>query len=109
MTEFSVIIKHAKRMCSTEGGHKMTNDLISRSALLKNAIRVSELDEGGWERILRAVPVEDIEAAEAVSVPEIVHCRECRHYEGYVGCGYCNKHQCCLQADDFCSRGDRVV
>ena len=45
----------------------MTNDLIGRSELLKKAIRVSEFDEGGWERILRAVPVEEIEAAEAVA------------------------------------------
>ena len=44
----------------------MTTDLISRSALLSKAIRVTETDEGGWERTLRAVPVEDIEAAEAV-------------------------------------------
>lgn len=46
----------------------MTNDLISRSALLSKAIRVTEADEGGWERTLRAVPVEDIEAAEAVNL-----------------------------------------
>ena len=49
----------------------MTNDLISRSALLSKAIRVTEADEGGWERTLRAVPVEDIEAAEAVQCDTI--------------------------------------
>lgn len=46
----------------------MPNDLISRSALLSKAIRVTETDEGGWERTLRAVPVEDIEVAEAVNL-----------------------------------------
>ena len=54
----------------------MTNDLISRSELLGKAIRVTETDEGGWERVLRAVPVEEIEKAEAVEVARvIVHAR----------------------------------
>lgn len=48
-------------------------DLISRSALLKKASRVTETDEGGWERVLRAVPVEEIEAAEAVDAVPVVH------------------------------------
>lgn len=46
----------------------MTNDLISRSELLAKSIRVTETDEGGWERVLRAVPVEEIEKAEAVKI-----------------------------------------
>ena len=51
-------------------------DLIRRSGLLEKAIRVSEFDEGGWERTLRAVPVEDIEAAEAVdAAPAEAHGR----------------------------------
>jgi hypothetical protein len=53
----------------------MTNDLIRRSALLGKAIRVSEFDEGGWERVLRAVPVEEIEAADAVDAAPVVHGR----------------------------------
>lgn len=53
------------------------NDLISRAELLKKAIRVSEFDEGGWERVLRAVPVEDIEAAEAVDAVQVVRCKDC--------------------------------
>ena len=67
----------------------MTNDLISRSALLKKAIGVSEFDDG-WERVLRAVPVLDIEMAEAVDAAPVVHgrwidsngairCSECLH------------------------------
>ena len=53
----------------------MTNDLISRSELLKKSIRVTETDEGGWERVLRAVPVEEIEKAEAVDAAPVVHGR----------------------------------
>ena len=52
----------------------MTNDLIRRSELLKKAIRVSEFDDG-WERVLRAVPVLDIEMEEAVDAAPVVHGR----------------------------------
>lgn len=51
----------------------MTNDLISRSGLLAKSIRVTETDEGGWERVLRAVPVEEIEKAEAVDAEPVVY------------------------------------
>lgn len=59
----------------------MTNDLIGRSELLGKAIRVSEFDEGGWEVVLRAVSVEDIEKAEAVDAAPVVHA-EWDHWGG---------------------------
>lgn len=62
----------------------MTNDLISREALLKKSIRVTETDEGGWERTLRAVPVEEIEKAEAVDAAPVVHGRW-EHIANYGG------------------------
>ena len=58
----------------------MTNDLISREALLGKAITVTEIDEGGWERVLRAVPVEEIEAAEAVDAKPVVRCGDCAYW-----------------------------
>lgn len=53
----------------------MTNDLISRSALLGKAILLSDINGDGWERVLRAVPVEEIEAAEAVDSEPVAHGR----------------------------------
>lgn len=58
-----------------------SNDLISRSELLKKSIRVTETDEGGWERVLRAVPVEEIEKAEAVDAAPVVYA-EWDHWGG---------------------------
>ena len=52
----------------------MANDLISRAGILSKAIVVHEIDEGGWERILRAVPVEDIEAAEGLAIETATGC-----------------------------------
>lgn len=66
----------------------MTNDLISRSALLKKAVRVSEFDEGGWEVVLRAVSVDDIEAAEAVDAAPVVHGRWIS-FKGATRCSKC--------------------
>lgn len=68
-------------------------DLISRAALLKKASRVTETDEGGWERVLRAVPVEEIEAAEAVDAASVVHGQWIEHessYDGELECAHCH-------------------
>lgn len=64
----------------------MTSDLIRRSELLKKAIGVSEFDDG-WERVLRAVPVLDIEMAEAVDAVIVKHGRW--EYIADYGCGNC--------------------
>jgi hypothetical protein len=44
--------------------------VINREEVLKKAIRVSEFDEGGWERLLRAVPVDEIEQLQDISDEE---------------------------------------
>ena len=41
---------------------------------------------------------------------ELVRCKECNAYmtDGYAdGCGFCAYHQSVVQADDFCSYGER--
>lgn len=78
----------------------MMDVYVRKSDLLKKAIRVSEFDEGGWERVLRAVPVEDIEAAEAVDASPVVHGRwvqdggfntYCSHCEEYIPTVHCHQ------------------
>lgn len=93
----------------------MTNDLISREALLKKSIRVSEFDEGGWEVVLRAVPVEEIEAAEAVDAAPVVRCKDCKHYHDgiceqieYIMDGYYRDTFEVKRPDDFCSYGAKM-
>lgn len=96
----------------------MTNDLISRSELLKKAIGVSEFDDG-WERVLRAVPVLEIEMAEAVDAAPVVHGRwipnireDTRAYPPYI---YQNGFKCSLcgrvtrsDKEPYCHCGARM-
>jgi hypothetical protein len=109
----------------------MNNDLISRSALLEKATNVTKYDEGGWDMDLRAVPVEDIENAQAVDAEKVfeavglvkeafemakadlvpvVRCRYCVNWKkATVKDGFliCPKSGMKIMARTYCSYGDR--
>ena len=84
----------------------MTNDLISRSMLLGKAITVHETDEGGWERVLRAVPVEEIEAAEAVEAKPVVHSEWVRVPIDFTEMYRCGNIDCARNMPDGCKPSD---
>ena len=95
---------------------KMNNagDLISRSALLKKSVKVSEFDEAGFEMIYRAVPENEIQSAPAVDAVAVVRCRDCKCFTekvpdgGFCKCGEVNGGIPRVRVGgDFCSYGER--
>ena len=70
------------------------------------AIRLVETDEGGWERVLRAVPVDEIEDAPAVDAAPVVHSYwepYGRTSNGTVGRWRCmNCKRTSLESGNFC-------
>ena len=105
----------------------MKSDLISRSALLKNAVFMTWYDEGGWDLDLKAVPVDAVENAPAVDAVEVVRCKDCtlwdrEHIEMYqhsterpeqqaefAECWRWSTWDTCFMArsDDYCSQAKR--
>ena len=66
----------------------MTNDLISREALLvvPNVRKVTEYDETGECITYLAVPEEAIKNVPAVDAVEVVRCKDCLHWlDGICG------------------------
>lgn len=89
----------------------MAKEYIEREAVLEKQIGVVVYDEGGWDANVRAVPVEDIEAAPAADVVEVVRCAQCKHFnviteDGRIKIG-CSKHEIVTFKNDFCSYGER--
>ena len=90
----------------------MENDLISRSALLKKSVKVSEFDEAGFEMIYRAVPENEIQSAPAVDAVKVVRCKDCAKRGNnecpmffYLGYGYADF----TSYNGYCDRGERMV
>lgn len=73
----------------------MQNDLISRSALLKETVAD---DAYGY------VDATQIAGAPAVDAVEVVRCRQCNHM---IEKGWCSLHNTPMNRDDFCSYGER--
>ena len=100
------------------GGNVMQNDrndLISRKAAI-DAIRASTSKYTGFMEMEMYTDDDAVEAIEALpsAQPEIIRCRECRHW--YTGDGYNHENgaQCALthmwmSPDDYCSYGRRKV
>ena len=91
------------------------NDLISRKAAI-DAIRASTSKYTGFMEMEMYTDDDAVEAIEALpsAQPEIIRCRECRHW--YTGDGYNHENgaQCALthmwmSPDDYCSYGRRKV
>ena len=60
-------------------------------------------------RILGGLPLALLIECEKNGI-DIVRCKECNAYmtDGYAdGCGFCAYHHSVVQADDFCSYGER--
>jgi hypothetical protein len=89
----------------------MTNDLISRSALVENATVMTEYDEGGWGVDLLAVPLCDVKTAPAVDAVEVVRCKDCNHGEiddpDFPYQYYCHMGHMWNDAYHFCADGER--
>ena len=70
------------------------NDLISREWLLKKAQTFTQYDEGGWDMKVKAVSVEDVQAAPTVDAEPVHHASwgNCRMVHGVpmVPCTRCN-------------------
>ena len=91
------------------------SDLISRKAAI-DAIRASTSKYTGFMEMEMYTDDDAVEAIEALpsAQPEIIRCRECRHW--YTGDGYNHENgaQCALthmwmSPDDYCSYGRRKV
>ena len=95
----------------------MNNDLISRSALLKNAY-----SSGMWNREtqkfdLKVVDVDDVINTQAVDAVEVVRCKDCLNcgikaavkYDGYRDdVRLCILHGIPVLPDDYCSGGAKM-
>lgn len=90
------------------------NDLARKSELLKKAVVVHEYDEGGWERVYRAVSVVDIETSETVDYAPVVHGEwiECASYDedGYYDveykCSKCGRFE--YRKEPYCHCGAKM-
>ena len=91
------------------------SDLISRKAAI-DAIRASTSKYTGFMEMEMYTDDDAVEAIEALpsAQPEIIRCRDCRHW--YTGDGYNHENgaQCALthmwmSPDDYCSYGRRKV
>ena len=87
---------------------ELVNDCISRRA----AIDIVRFECGEWEGLAKTIikRFEQLPSAQ----PEIIRCRDCRHW--YTGDGYNHENgaQCALthmwmSPDDYCSYGRRKV
>lgn len=89
----------------------MNGDLISRSALLKKAVTVTEYDEGGWGFEFKAVPETDVLQAPAVDAVEVIHCKDCFYWMkakvNRSGNLVCPKSGMEIVATDHCSRAEK--
>lgn len=84
----------------------MTDDLISRSALLEKRFAMHSNFLGK----VSVVAVKDVEDAPAVDAVEVVRCKDCKHCSQNTPDGYhwCAEHERgLLEDDDFCSYGER--
>lgn len=88
----------------------MKNDLISRSALLGNGLKVRcGLNDNGLIFVPMADVRKSIEEATAVDAVAVVRCKDCKHYHDFETHFDCN-HVCGMdyvQPTDFCSYGER--
>lgn len=89
----------------------MTDDLISRSALLE---LYADTDEIKFDVYNVPVPVvrQNIIDMPAVDAVEVVRCKDCKHCSQNTPDGYhwCAEHERgLLEDDDFCSYGERRV
>lgn len=89
----------------------MDNDLISRSALLKDReyCDCPSCEDGG-DCGFCYIPIEAVENAPAVDAVEVVYCRECKHWR--VGLDRTNTWCALLNGmetvePDYCSYGER--
>lgn len=87
----------------------MNNDLISRSALLADAEKLSSSMSPSDEEIGARKVIHAIVSTPAVDAVEVVRCKDCIHYEKtmlYSECwhalGMINVYDDC-----YCSRGER--
>ena len=92
----------------------MSDDLISRSALLKEGIRGKYLVGADGSIFIPVHCVRKyIKEAPAVDAVIPVRCRDCKHfcpYEGEEHKGDCDEVvglESCVYEDDFCSYGER--
>lgn len=90
----------------------MTNDLISRSALLE-AMR-SVIDDSTCPMHIAAEIDQIIDFAPAVDAVEVVRCKECKHciclsrrYRGDIACS--KLHTDNIYPDFYCGCGERRV
>lgn len=78
---------------------------------------------GDYKEALKML-LNKIDNAPTIAQPEIIHCRDCKHWMPYdwmfsevwkskniedypeeeIGCTYCDMH---MSANDFCSRGEK--
>ena len=94
----------------------MTNDLISRSALIKQ-LELLAKHEDGWRRNCIHGVVHTISTAPAVDAVEVVRCKDCKHWKKLKDDkGFCKQETFTLDdddvdpltvEDDFCSYGER--
>ena len=93
----------------------MNGDLISRSALLANGIKVRcGLNDNGMIFVPMADVRKSIEKAPAVDAVEVVRCKDCKYFHqkvscgGFCKCGEVNGGQPHMRVnEDFCSYGER--
>ena len=85
-----------------------TNDTISRAEAISRAVEI-EL----FGRTVKVVAVSELEALPSAQ-PEIVHCRECKHFEEmeifgkmFTMCKRSDHHTLPMDEDDYCSRAER--
>lgn len=84
----------------------MTNDLISRSAVLEKQTYMYDEALGTSPCVL----TEDIESAPAVDAVKVVRCKDCIHYEKYPDYAnecWNNSGMLNVYDDGFCSHGER--
>lgn len=91
----------------------MTNDLISRSALLANGIKVRcGLNDNGMIFVPMADVRKSIEEAPAVDAVAVVRCKDCAWCkkpfpEYFPQMLECMRFDMEVAADEFCSRSER--
>ena len=86
----------------------MQNDLISRSALIKELEPKGELVSGSFiSGIMHAI--HQIKNAPAVDAVEVVRCENCEHFqeENKDWRQHCRLSGLQVDGDDFCSYGER--
>lgn len=91
----------------------MNDDLISRSALLKEFEKIENKCSPSWSLIFAGMK-QIVQNAPDVDAVQVVRCKDCGYYKG--GCcdlhsvyadGYTSGYNCMPDDDDFCSLGER--